>query len=59
MNFKFSAIGIDCFKCVSVNGTNPSCEDPFHNNYTEGTVYTLGQQALNCYTDKNYLDKSC
>merc|ERR1712156_154587 len=28
------AIGIDCFKCVSVNGTNPSCEDPFHNNYT-------------------------
>lgn len=32
------AIGIDCFKCVSVNGTNPSCEDPFHNNYTEGLL---------------------
>ena len=30
----FSASGIDCFKCVSINGTNPSCEDPFHNNYT-------------------------
>merc|ERR1719510_485118 len=28
------ASGIDCFKCVSINGTNPSCEDPFHNNYT-------------------------
>lgn len=26
--------GIDCFKCVSINGSNPSCEDPFHNNYT-------------------------
>ncbi|XP_071448171.1 uncharacterized protein [Hetaerina americana] len=25
---------IDCFKCVSVNGSNPACEDPFHNNYT-------------------------
>ncbi|XP_063848034.1 uncharacterized protein LOC135093083 isoform X1 [Scylla paramamosain] len=26
--------GIDCFKCVSVNGDNPGCEDPFHNNYS-------------------------
>ena len=26
--------GIDCFKCVSINGSNPACEDPFHNNYT-------------------------
>lgn len=25
---------IDCFKCVSVNGGNPACEDPFHNNFT-------------------------
>ncbi|KAI9562002.1 hypothetical protein GHT06_012966 [Daphnia sinensis] len=25
---------IDCFKCVSVNGANPACEDPFHNNFT-------------------------
>lgn len=25
---------IDCFKCVSLNGDNPSCEDPFHNNFT-------------------------
>lgn len=25
---------IDCFKCVSVNGENPACEDPFHNNFT-------------------------
>lgn len=30
-----SAEGIDCFKCVSVNGSNPACEDPFHNNYTD------------------------
>uniref|UniRef100_A0A8D9AGJ5 Protein sleepless n=2 Tax=Cacopsylla melanoneura TaxID=428564 RepID=A0A8D9AGJ5_9HEMI len=26
--------GIDCFKCVSINGDNPACDDPFHNNYT-------------------------
>ena len=26
--------GIDCFKCVSINHTNPACEDPFHNNYS-------------------------
>lgn len=25
---------IDCFKCVSINGDNPACDDPFHNNYT-------------------------
>ena len=25
---------IDCFKCVSLNNSNPACEDPFHNNYT-------------------------
>ncbi|KAK8731197.1 hypothetical protein OTU49_007480, partial [Cherax quadricarinatus] len=30
--------GIDCFKCVSVNGDNPSCEDPFHNNFTVGLM---------------------
>ncbi|XP_050721186.1 putative transcriptional regulator cudA [Eriocheir sinensis] len=28
------AHAIDCFKCVSVNGDNPSCEDPFHNNFS-------------------------
>ena len=32
------ASGIDCFKCVSLNGTNPSCEDPFHNNYTSNIL---------------------
>ncbi|XP_022249402.1 uncharacterized protein LOC106465764 [Limulus polyphemus] len=26
--------GLDCFKCVSIDGDNPACEDPFHNNYT-------------------------
>lgn len=32
---KFSVDGaIDCFKCVSINGDNPACDDPFHNNYT-------------------------
>jgi len=25
---------IDCFKCVSLGGKNPACEDPFHNNFT-------------------------
>jgi hypothetical protein len=25
---------IDCFKCVSLDGNNPACEDPFHNNFT-------------------------
>eukprot|EP00091_Calanus_sinicus_P017426 TRINITY_DN37667_c0_g1_i1.p1 TRINITY_DN37667_c0_g1~~TRINITY_DN37667_c0_g1_i1.p1 ORF type:complete len:111 (-),score=23.45 TRINITY_DN37667_c0_g1_i1:343-675(-) len=29
---------IACFKCVSVDGDNPSCEDKFHNNATEGMV---------------------
>lgn len=23
---------IDCFKCVSINGSNKPCDDPFHNN---------------------------
>lgn len=23
--------GVDCFKCSSRNGSNPACEDPFHN----------------------------
>ncbi|XP_037781993.1 uncharacterized protein LOC119578488 [Penaeus monodon] len=32
------ALGIDCFKCVSVNGDNPGCEDPFHNNFTVGML---------------------
>lgn len=22
---------VDCFKCSSRNGSNPACEDPFHN----------------------------
>uniref|UniRef100_T1IID5 Uncharacterized protein n=1 Tax=Strigamia maritima TaxID=126957 RepID=T1IID5_STRMM len=25
---------LECFKCVSVDGSNPHCEDPFHNNYS-------------------------
>ncbi|XP_058823372.1 uncharacterized protein LOC131684476 [Topomyia yanbarensis] len=29
-----SAHGIDCFKCVSMNGANKACDDPFHNNYS-------------------------
>lgn len=29
------AEGIGCFKCASENGSNPACDDPFHNNYTE------------------------
>lgn len=30
--FSMGTSSIDCFKCVSVNGDNPACEDPFHNN---------------------------
>ncbi|XP_063230880.1 uncharacterized protein LOC134535633 [Bacillus rossius redtenbacheri] len=33
--FDFAA-AIDCFKCVSLNGNYPACDDPFHNNYTAG-----------------------
>ena len=29
------AAGIGCFKCVSVNGSLPACEDQFHNNKTD------------------------
>ena len=36
--FLFSAAGIDCFKCVSVNGSNPACEDPFHNNHSSNIL---------------------
>ncbi|XP_034661893.1 uncharacterized protein LOC117897274 [Drosophila subobscura] len=25
---------IDCFKCISYNGANKACDDPFHNNYS-------------------------
>nr|CAH0098153.1 unnamed protein product [Daphnia galeata] len=32
--FVTTVSAIDCFKCVSVNGENPACEDPFHNNFT-------------------------
>ncbi|KAK2709250.1 uncharacterized protein LOC136027474 isoform X2 [Artemia franciscana] len=32
------ASAIDCFKCVSINGDNPACEDPFHNNSTVGIL---------------------
>ncbi len=32
--FGTSVGAIDCFKCVSVDGSNPACEDPFHNNFT-------------------------
>ncbi|XP_021935944.1 uncharacterized protein LOC110837765 isoform X2 [Zootermopsis nevadensis] len=29
---------IDCFKCVSLNGNYPACDDPFHNNFTTGIL---------------------
>ncbi|XP_052754818.1 uncharacterized protein LOC113510152 [Galleria mellonella] len=28
------AHSIDCFKCVSMNGKFPACDDPFHNNHS-------------------------
>ena len=36
--FYFLVACIACFKCVSVDGDNPSCEDKFHNNATEDMV---------------------
>ncbi|XP_065344581.1 uncharacterized protein LOC135942398 isoform X2 [Cloeon dipterum] len=31
----FTAVAsIDCFKCISIGGNNPECDDPFHNNYS-------------------------
>ena len=27
-----AGLAIGCFKCSSVNGRYPACEDPFHNN---------------------------
>ncbi|EAT46341.1 AAEL002484-PA [Aedes aegypti] len=33
-NARSPANGIDCFKCVSMNGANKACDDPFHNNYS-------------------------
>ncbi|CAD7092691.1 unnamed protein product [Hermetia illucens] len=32
--FVKEAYCIDCFKCVSFNGANKACDDPFHNNYS-------------------------
>lgn len=29
-----TAQAIDCFKCVSMNGKFPPCDDPFHNNHS-------------------------
>ncbi|RWS26524.1 uncharacterized protein B4U80_10789 [Leptotrombidium deliense] len=34
------SFAIDCFKCVSVNGNNPSCEDPFHNNHSSTLLHS-------------------
>ncbi|KAJ9578266.1 hypothetical protein L9F63_005487, partial [Diploptera punctata] len=31
---------IDCFKCVSLNGNYPACDDPFHNNYSTSILET-------------------
>ncbi|CAB4060702.1 unnamed protein product [Lepeophtheirus salmonis] len=34
MYIRTQEASIDCFKCVSINGSNPACDDPFHNNFT-------------------------
>jgi hypothetical protein len=55
-------LGIACFKCVSIDGKNRACEDPFHNNVTGN--YILETEALEekyvngniCY--KNGIDKT-
>lgn len=30
---------IDCFKCVSLNGGNKACDDPFHNNVSTALLH--------------------
>ncbi|XP_019877824.1 uncharacterized protein LOC109605669 [Aethina tumida] len=34
INSFIAVVGIDCFKCISINNDYQACEDPFHNNYT-------------------------
>ncbi|CAH2267062.1 jg22354 [Pararge aegeria aegeria] len=31
---RVTVASIDCFKCVSMNGRSPQCDDPFHNNHS-------------------------
>lgn len=31
---------IDCFKCISLDGGNRPCDDPFHNNFSTGLLQT-------------------
>ncbi|XP_035218915.1 uncharacterized protein LOC118192123 [Stegodyphus dumicola] len=31
---------LDCFKCISIGGEYPPCDDPFHNNYTQDILET-------------------
>jgi len=38
LNYHTQVDCIACFKCVSVAGDNPGCEDKFHNNVTEDLV---------------------
>lgn len=33
--------GIGCFRCVSVAGSNPPCEDTFHNNHSGQSLFEL------------------
>lgn len=38
----FPANAIDCFKCVSLNGGNPACDDPFHVSINDSKLYCVG-----------------
>ncbi|XP_071522321.1 uncharacterized protein [Panulirus ornatus] len=44
--------GLDCFRCGSVNGSNPQCGDPFHHNYSSGV---LASPCLAGWKDRNGL----
>uniref|UniRef100_T1H7I1 UPAR/Ly6 domain-containing protein n=1 Tax=Megaselia scalaris TaxID=36166 RepID=T1H7I1_MEGSC len=35
-----SVFSIDCFKCISLDGGNRPCDDPFHNNFSTGLLQT-------------------
>ena len=59
IRFKFSSVfnrlmsflsvsTIDCFKCVSMNGGNPECDDPFHNNHSATILESPCELCLGC-----------
>mgnify|MGYP007110337927 CR=1 FL=1 len=51
-----TAYCIDCFKCVTRNGSNRDCEDPFNNSSTVPENQVIPDEYLH---DKVYLQTPC